>query len=118
MLRSRRLPPVRIVLLAAVRDGGSEHPGWVGLEFVPLDGREEPDVRGVLWLDRATAELRYVEYTYTGLGFRGPVDWLGGRIDFRRVPSGTWIIPFWTVRAPLLQWKMTGLPFGLPDISQ
>jgi hypothetical protein len=86
-----------------LRRPGREQQGLVGLEFVPLDGRVEPDVRGVLWLDRATAELRYVEYTYTGLGFRGPVDRLGGRIDFQRVPDGTWIIPSWMVRAPLLQ---------------
>ena len=86
-----------------LRRPGREQRGMVGLEFVPLDGREEPDVRGVLWLDRATAELRYVEYTYTGLGFRGPVERLGGRIDFRRLPGGAWIIPSWTVRAPLLQ---------------
>lgn len=86
-----------------LRRPGREQQGLVGLEFVPLDGRVEPDVRGVLWLDRATAELRYVEYTYTGLGFRGPVERLGGRIDFQRVPGGAWIIPSWTVRAPLLQ---------------
>ena len=86
-----------------LRRPGREQRGLVGLEFVPLDGRVEPDVRGVLWLDRATAELRYVEYTYTGLGFRGPVRRLGGRIDFQRVPNGAWIIPSWLVRAPLLR---------------
>lgn len=86
-----------------LRAAGPEQPGLVGLEFVPLEGRVEPDVRGVLWLDRATAELRYVEYTYTGLHFRGPVDRLGGRIDFRRLPNGTWIVPDWAIRAPMLR---------------
>ena len=86
-----------------LRAGGPEQPGLVGLEFVPLEGRVEPDVRGVLWLDRATAELRYVEYTYTGLQFRGPVDQLGGRMDFRRLPNGAWVLHSWLITAPMLR---------------
>jgi hypothetical protein len=86
-----------------VRDGGAERPGLVGLEFVPLASRTEPDVRGVLWMDRATAELRYVEYGYTGLRFRGPVDRLSGRMDFMRLPSGMWVVQNWTLTAPILR---------------
>ncbi|HST60707.1 MAG TPA: carboxypeptidase-like regulatory domain-containing protein [Longimicrobium sp.] len=85
-----------------VRDGGSEHPGWVGLEFTPLAGRVSPDVRGVLWLDRASSELRVVEYGYTGLPMRGPVDQLGGRLEFQRMASGAWIVMRWHVRGPVL----------------
>jgi hypothetical protein len=85
-----------------VRDGGSEHPGWVGLEFAPLAGRVSPDVRGVLWLDRASGELRVVEYGYTGLPMRGPVNALGGRLEFRRIASGAWIVMRWHVRGPVL----------------
>jgi Carboxypeptidase regulatory-like domain len=86
-----------------LRAAGPDQPGLVGLEFVPLEGRVHPDVRGVLWLDRATAELRYVEYSYTGLHFRGPADRLGGRFDFRRLPNGAWLLVSWSVRAPLLR---------------
>ena len=86
-----------------LRAAGPDQAGLIGLEFVPLEGRVEPDVRGGLWLDRATTELRYVEYTYTGLHFRGPVDRLGGRIDFRRLPNGAWIVPSWAIRVPLLR---------------
>lgn len=83
-----------------LRDGGDER---VGLEFRPIrapSGR--PDVRGVLWLDRATAELRSLEFTYTGLSFRGPVDRLGGELTFQRLPNGGWIVSRWAVRGPLL----------------
>jgi hypothetical protein len=86
-----------------LRAAGPEQPGLVGLEFVPLEGRVLPDVRGVLWLDRATAELRYVEYEYTGLHFRGPVDRLGARSDFRRLPNGAWVLHRWMIRAPMLR---------------
>lgn len=83
-----------------LRDGGAER---IGLEFVPLRTIGPVDVRGVLWLDRATAELRTLEFTYTGLDFRGPTRRLGGELEFRRLPNGAWIVPRWTVRGPLLR---------------
>lgn len=86
-----------------LRDGGAERPGLVGLEFVPLRGRVLPDVQGVLWMDRASAELRYVEYGYTRLGFRGPVERLTGRLDFRRLPNGVWVTENWTLVIPVLR---------------
>lgn len=86
-----------------LRDGGTERPGLVGLEFVPLRGRVQPDVQGVLWMDRASAELRYVEYGYTRLRFRGPVERLTGRLDFRRLPNGVWVTENWTLVIPVLR---------------
>lgn len=100
-----------------VRDGGSEHPGWVGLEFTPLAGRVSPDVRGVLWLDRASSELRVVEYGYTGLPMRGPVDALGGRLEFRRMAGGAWIVMRWHVRGPVLMAEH-GVLRSLADLSR
>ena len=85
-----------------LRDGGAERPGLVGLEFVPLRNRTRPDVQGVLWMDRATAELRYVEYGYTGLRFQGPVQRLTGRLDFQRLPDGAWVTERWTLVVPTL----------------
>lgn len=93
-----------------LRDGGSER---VGLEFVPIGTSGPPDVRGVLWLDRATAELRTLEFTYTGLTFRGPVERLGGELEFRRLPGGGWIVARWVVRGPLItrstSWVSSGI---------
>lgn len=97
-----------------LRDGGTERPGLVGLEFVPLADRPEPDVHGVLWIDRATAELRYVEYGYTGLTFRGPVERLSGRLNFQRLPNGLWVTESWRLVAPMLRqegetWEMASM---------
>ena len=88
-----------------VREGGAEHPGLVGLEFVPLAGRVEPDVRGVLWLDRVSGELRFVDYRYTNLPFAGRPANLGGRLDFRRLPGGGWVVWDWIIRAPRLSYS-------------
>lgn len=82
----------------AVRDGDE---GRVGLSFRPVPGRKLPDVRGVLWLDRESGELRELEYTYTNLEFAGPEEQLGGRVEFERLPSGAWYIPHWRIRMPL-----------------
>jgi hypothetical protein len=82
-----------------LRDGGADR---VGLEFVPIHTSGRPDVRGVLWLDRATAELRTLEFTYTGLTYRGPVERLGGELQFQRLAGGGWIVARWVVRGPLL----------------
>jgi hypothetical protein len=46
----------------------NEHREWIGLGFTPrraVDG--VADIRGVLWLDRATAELRRVEFEFDNL---------------------------------------------------
>jgi len=74
--------------------------GLIGLAFEPMRGRTVPGVRGVLWLDEATAELRSVEYAYTRLPWRIPVDPYGGEAEFRRLPSGAWIVERWAIRMP------------------
>ncbi|HEX2206731.1 MAG TPA: carboxypeptidase-like regulatory domain-containing protein, partial [Longimicrobium sp.] len=96
-----------------LRDGGEER---VGLEFVPIRTAGRPDVRGVLWLDRATSELRTLEFTYTGLTFRGPVERLGGELEFRQLPNGAWIVSRWVIRGPLLtrnaDWELAEIPMA------
>ncbi|HYJ78530.1 MAG TPA: carboxypeptidase-like regulatory domain-containing protein, partial [Longimicrobiaceae bacterium] len=43
----------------------AEHPGLMGLAFEPVPARRDvSEVTGVLWLDRRTAELRWLEYSY------------------------------------------------------
>ncbi len=85
-----------------VQPGEGEMAERVGLAFEPVRGRRIPDVRGVLWLDRQTAELRHLEYTYTGLDLAGATDRVGGRVEFERLPSGEWIVPHWRIRMPMV----------------
>jgi hypothetical protein len=74
--------------------------GLVGLAFRPVPDRRVPDVRGVLWVDRATAALRTMDFTYTGLVFPVGADSAGGHLDFHRLPNGAWLVSSWFVRAP------------------
>lgn len=80
-----------------------ERRGSIGLEFAPTADRTLPDVRGTLWLDRRTAGLRRVEYTYVNLPYENPGDALGGELHFEQLPDGAWIVRRWFVRMPRLR---------------
>ena len=71
-----------------------------GLAFRPVPGRLVPEVRGTLWVQRASTELRFLEYRYVfAAGEREP-DQLGGRLEFARLPGGAWIVSSWHIRMP------------------
>jgi hypothetical protein len=79
-----------------------QQPGWVGLSFAPVPGRSVPDVEGVLWLDRRTAELRRADFTYTRLPATHRNLGAGGSLEFQRLAGGEWIISRWSIRMPHL----------------
>jgi hypothetical protein len=81
------------------RERGDE--GLIGLEFEPVANRDLPDVQGTLWLDRRTSELRSLDYRYTSLPRGAARDRSGGRLEFRRLPSGAWIVQSWWIRMPV-----------------
>ncbi|HEX2076322.1 MAG TPA: carboxypeptidase-like regulatory domain-containing protein [Longimicrobium sp.] len=72
--------------------------GLVGVAFEPVEGRTAVDVRGTLWLDARTGELRRVEYEYTGMADGSRRSPSGGRVEFQRLPSGAWIVSRWHIR--------------------
>ena len=74
--------------------------GQLGLAFEPIPERKKPDIKGVLWLDPKTAELRTLEFQYTWLpNDVRPVDY-GGTVSFFRMPGGRWIVRSWRIRMP------------------
>lgn len=95
-----------------VKLGRGDQDGLVGLAFAPARRRDVPDIRGALWLDRRTSELRYLEFTYTGLPRQPGETAAGGRIEFLRIPSGAWIVRDWLIRMPLR--RATG-PIGVRE---
>jgi hypothetical protein len=90
-------------------------PGLVGLGFRPIETREVPDIDGVLWIDRPSRELRFLEYRYTGLAGAASRSEAGGRVEFQRLPSGAWIVDDWWIRTPAVAQvvdRATGLLSG------
>ncbi len=92
----------------------------VGLAFEPLgltnDRRSRRvEVRGVLWLDRASAELRYMEYQYVNLPPEQVSRYAGGLVEFRPLPDGRWIVWRWFIRMPGLVQRRNVLNSQLSD---
>lgn len=88
-----------------LREGGAGRSAMIGLEFEPVRSRTTSEVAGTLWLDRKTAELRDLEFMYVGLeGLPESVksEDFGGRVEFRRMPTGAWIVERWVIRMPVL----------------
>ena len=77
-----------------------EHLGQIGLAFQPVPERKKPDIKGVLWMDEKSAELRSLEFSYSWLpNDVRPVDY-GGVVSFFRLPGGRWIVRSWRIRMP------------------
>jgi hypothetical protein len=80
----------------------ADRAGLAGLTFEPARHRDLPEVGGVLWLDEKTAELRHLEYRYLHVTFPSEAKGIGGRVEFERLPNGTWIVSRWVIRMPWL----------------
>ena len=85
-----------------VVEGSRDRPGLIGVSFEPAPRRVLPDVRGTIWLDARTFELRFVEFRYTDLPpFEGS-DRVGGEVHFGKLSNGAWVTSRWFLRIP--QW--------------
>ena len=84
--------------------GRAESAGLLGLEFETLPQSRLPDIEGVMWLDPASSELRWLDFTYVNLEASIEQQGLGGMVEFARLPSGAWIIRSWWIRVPVVEW--------------
>lgn len=86
-----------------VEKAGRGQEGLIGLGFEPLNKkRGPPDIQGTLWVDRSTSRLRYLEFKYDRMPMAGnlPTEPFGGRMDFRRLDDGDWVVQHWWLRMP------------------
>ncbi len=99
----------------------SEDPELVGLGFDPTPQRRDRradernasyeelfgdrvvEVRGVLWVDRATGALREMEAEYVGIDDRDIDVLAGGHARFEQLANGLWIVRQWIMRLPNLR---------------
>ena len=77
-------------------------PGQIGLAFEPVEYRRgsPPEIRGVVWLDGVTSELRSLDFNWLKFPIRGPTENLGGEVRFMRLPEGSWLVHRWRLRMP------------------
>lgn len=84
----------------------------VGLAFEPARRTgDATDVRGTLWVDRLSSELRRIAFTYDALP-AGIGDDLGGTVEYLVLPGGGWILRRWAIRMPTLSRGGVSVPDG------
>ncbi len=75
----------------------------LGLEFESAhETKDVPDIKGTLWLDRATSELRALDFGYANTPLALQERLAGGSMQFARMPNGAWLITRWEVHMPTL----------------
>jgi hypothetical protein len=83
----------------------------VGLSFEPTADRSRlPEIKGMLWLDRKSAELRRMEFRYTRVSPVEQQSNTGGEMDFVRLSNGAWAISRWMIRMPALTQQFKASP--------
>jgi hypothetical protein len=76
--------------------------GRVGLDIEPVPGRALPEIKGTLWLDAVSGELRRLDFVYVNLPPNVPKNNAEGWVEFRRLPRGAWVVDRWALRLPLV----------------
>lgn len=76
----------------------------IGIRIEPIPGRQIPDIRGVLWIDRRNLELRRLDFRYvhTDLPAADRAEHMGGSVEFESLSTGAWIVRRWAIRMPTI----------------
>lgn len=81
----------------------------IGIAFEPVpDRRKVADIRGTIFVDRATSELRTMEFRYSYPEVPDLADGARGSMDFVRLRNGAWAISRWEIRMPVRELRVAG----------
>jgi len=91
----------------------------IGVAFRPTAMRDGiVDIAGVLWLDRASAELRSFDFNYVNAPRLTLSSHAGGHADFLRLPNGRWITAAWSIRYPVIEVRTSTPGAVVPGIAR
>lgn len=83
-----------------LRFEAAKDPSEIGVRFEPnADRRAIAEIAGTLWMDRATARLKRLDYRYVNVAARLS-DEAGGQLVFAPLLDGSWAIVRWDIRMP------------------
>lgn len=83
------------------------HPGvadsLIAVDFDPAAKVKHVEVRGTLWVDRSSHELKSLDFSYVNLELPvpGSDSVAGGHVGFARLTTGAWVMTDWTIRVPV-----------------
>jgi hypothetical protein len=90
------------------------HQSRLGIAFEPTRDRSEvAGIRGTMWLDRKTSELRTVEFRYVHTPLPMSDADAGGAIHFARLRDGAWVITRWDIRMPVIERRIGMMSTGI-----
>lgn len=92
--------------------------GVVRLGFSPIPGRKEPEISGVLSIDRGSAELRRLDFSFVNLPAMDVVGAPGGQIIFRHLSEGSWMIEQWAIWLPVAEQRTEYAPSISPPSTR
>ena len=75
----------------------------IRLGFAPVPGRREPEIAGVLSIDRTSAELRRLDFSFVNVPTMDVVGAPGGQIVFRHLSEDSWMIEQWAIWLPVAE---------------
>jgi hypothetical protein len=89
------------------------HVGEVGIGFEPVTAERDSlvEVRGTVWLNGKTLDLRTLDFDYTNL--EHVEDGSGGSIIFQSMPSGVPMIVRWTIHSPIIATDESEMSTGI-----
>jgi len=89
------------------------HVGEVGIGFEPVTPERDSlvEIRGTVWLDGKTLDLRTLDFDYTNL--EHVKDGSGGSISFQSMPSGVPMIVRWTIHSPIIATDESEMSTGI-----
>lgn len=76
----------------------------IGIAFAPTrERRDLPEINGTLWLDRASSELRRLEFRYVNVDDEIMDARAGGTVEFAALRNGLWVVSRWNIRMPVVE---------------
>lgn len=89
------------------RIAASSDSSRIGVAFEPIPQRaRRPEIQGTIWMDRATSELRDMQWQYVNVARNVDDTETTGRMDFVRLANGGWVISRWAIRMPLVEMSL------------
>jgi hypothetical protein len=76
----------------------------IGIAFEPTPERKRgvAEIRGTLWVDRGTSELKRLEFRYVNVS-KDQEQFARGELGFVRLRDGGWAVDSWRIRMPVLE---------------
>ncbi len=91
-----------------------------GVAFEPTASRKRvAEIRGTVWLDRTSSELRSIEFRYVNASTEQEQEG-GGGMEFARMRDGAWVITRWSIRMPVVVQSVRSRRLGgtQPQVSE